>query len=118
VVVPLPTLRRGEVWLTDLGQPVGHEQGYRRPAVIVSASRLNTTSGGLVIVVPFTRTRRPSPLHVEVEPGPSGLSETSYAKVQDVRSISTDRLIKRYGVLPLVTLSEINRILTLLLDLH
>jgi mRNA interferase MazF len=118
VVATLPALRRGDVWLTDLGQPVGHEQGNRRPAVIVSAHRLNATTGGLVIVVPFTRTRRPSPLHVEVEPGSSGLSETSYAKVQDVRSISVDRLIKRYGAIPHPTLNEIGRILTLLLDLH
>jgi mRNA interferase MazF len=118
VVTALRGLRRGEVWLTDLGEPVGHEQGNRRPSVIVSAHRLNTSSGGLVIVVPFTRTRRPSPMHVEVEPGSSGLAETSYAKVQDVRSVSVERLIKRYGAVPAATLNEIGRILTLILDLH
>ena len=118
MVTQLGNLRRGDVWLTDLGEPVGHEQGNRRPAVIVSARRLNASGGGLVIIVPFTRTRRPSSMHVEVEPGYSGLSETSYAKVQDVRSISVERLIKRYGSVPIAGLQEIGRILTLVLDLH
>ena len=118
MVTPLGILRRGDVWLTDLGEPVGHEQGSRRPVVIVSANRLNSTGGGLVIIVPFTRTRRPSPMHVEVEPGYTGLSETSYAKVQDVRSISTERLIKRYGSVPAGAMHDISRMLTRVLDLH
>ncbi|WP_462186821.1 type II toxin-antitoxin system PemK/MazF family toxin [Frankia sp. CcWB2] len=33
--------RRGEVWLVDFGEPIGHEQGLCRPAVVVSADRLN-----------------------------------------------------------------------------
>ena len=32
---------RGEVWMVDLGDPVGHEQGYRRLAVAISADRLH-----------------------------------------------------------------------------
>ncbi|MDQ3421847.1 MAG: type II toxin-antitoxin system PemK/MazF family toxin, partial [Actinomycetota bacterium] len=46
---------RGEIWLVDFGTPIGHEQGYRRPAMIVSADRMNTSKAGLVIVVPLTR---------------------------------------------------------------
>jgi mRNA interferase MazF len=118
MVTPLGGLRRGDVWLADLGEPVGHAQGNRRPAVIVSASRLNMSGGGLVIIVPFTRTRRPSPMHVEVEPGYTGLSETSYAKVQDVRSVSVDRLIKKYGSVSLDSMQDIGRMLTTVLDLH
>ncbi len=47
---------RGEIWLVDFGTPIGHEQGYQLPAMIVSADRMNTSTAGLVIVVPLTRT--------------------------------------------------------------
>lgn len=92
-----PAPRRGDIWLVDFGTPVGHEQGYRRPAVVVSANQMNTSRAGLVIVVPVTRTRRDLPSHIEIEAEGSGLRETSYAKCEDVKSVSHDRLIHRIG---------------------
>jgi mRNA interferase MazF len=50
------TARRGEVWLVDFGNPIGREQAGRRPAVVVSADRLNESLAGVVIVVPCTTT--------------------------------------------------------------
>jgi mRNA interferase MazF len=96
---------------------VGHEQAYRRPAVIVSSDRLNDSRAGLVIVVPVTRTRRGLPSHVEIGPGDSGLAESSYAKTEDVKSISTHRLVRRLGRAQLGSLDDIGRALVLLLEL-
>ncbi len=45
----------------------------------------------------MTRTRRSLPSHIEVEPQGSGLRETSYAKCEDVKSVSQDRLVDRIG---------------------
>src|SRR5664280_2811918 len=53
-----PVARRGEVWLVDFGTPVGHEQGFQRPAVVVSDDRLNGSRAELVIVIPTITTRR------------------------------------------------------------
>lgn len=89
--------RQGDIWLVDFGTPVGHEQGYRRPAVVVSADQMNTSRAGLVIVVPVTRTRRNLPSHIEIEAEGSGLDETSYAKSEDVKSVSHERLVHRIG---------------------
>lgn len=50
-----------------------------------------------MIVVPMTRTRRSLPSHIEVEAEGSGLRETSYAKCEDVKSVSQDRLVDRIG---------------------
>ncbi|HEX2042751.1 MAG TPA: type II toxin-antitoxin system PemK/MazF family toxin [Acidimicrobiales bacterium] len=80
--------RRGEVWVIDIGTPVGHEQAGRRPAVIVSPDLLNQGPSGVVIVVPLTTTRRDLPSHVEIDVGESGLDHVSYAKCEDVKSIS------------------------------
>lgn len=109
--------RRGDVWIVDFGDPIGHEQGYRRPAVVVSADRFNASRAGLVIVVPLTRTPRGLPSHIETEPGTSGLTETSYAKTEDIKSMSTHRLVRHPGRTEPVTLQQVGRALSWLLEL-
>ena len=107
--------RRGELWLVDFGDPVGREQSGRRPAVVVSADRLNGSRAGVVIVVPTTTTHRGLASHVEIEPESSGLDEVSYAKCEDVKSISEQRLIARLGAVSDAVTFEITRILRFLL---
>lgn len=108
---------RAEVWLVDFGEPVGREQAGRRPAVIVSADPLNEGPAGVVIVVPLTTARRELPSHVEIEPGPSGLDEVSYAKCEDLKSISDRRMVRRLGRVGPDGMYEIGRVLKYLLDL-
>ena len=108
---------RGEIWLVDFGEPVGHEQGYRRPAIVVSDDRMNRSRAGLAIVVPLTSTRRDLPSHIEIEPGLSGLRHTSYAKTEDVKSVSTSRLVRRLGILPTDRLNRAEQALRLLMGL-
>ena len=108
---------RGEVWLVDFGEPIGREQSGRRPAVVVSADRLNESRAGVVIVVPITTALRGLRSHVEIEQGGSGLDEISYAKCEDVKSISEQRLIARLGSVDEVVAFEIGRTLRFLLDI-
>jgi len=109
--------QRGEIWTVDFGEPVGHEQGYRRPGVVVSSDRLNASRAGVVVVVPLTRTRRDLPSHVEIAPGDSGLAQASYAKSEDIKSISTERLVRRLGRAQSASLDQIGHALALLLEL-
>lgn len=101
----------------EFGEPVGREQSGRRPAVIVSADPLNDSRAGVVIVVPATTTHRGLPSHVEIEPGTSGLDEVSYAKCEDVKSISEARLIAPLGTVTDAITFEIGRVLGFLLDI-
>jgi mRNA interferase MazF len=110
-------VRRGEIWLVDFGEPVGREQSGRRPAVIVSADQLNTSPAGIVIVVPCTTARRSLPSHVELDRGTTGLDEVSYAKCEDIKAVSEDRLITHLGAAPLDAMDEISRVLRYLLEL-
>lgn len=109
--------RRSEVWLVDFGDPVGREQSGRRPAVIVSADALNESRAGVVVVVPITTAYRGLPSHVEIDPGSSGLDEVSYAKCEDVKSVSEQRLIGRLGAVDEQAMFEAARALRFLLDL-
>lgn len=108
---------RGEVWLVDFGNPVGREQTGRRPAVVVSADSLDESRAGVVLVVPITTTYRGLPSHVEIDRGSSGLDEVSYAKCEDVKSISEQRLIGRLGAVGEEVMFQAARALRFLLDL-
>ena len=109
--------RRGEIWLVDFGDPIGHEAGFRRPALVVSDDSVNRGPAGVVIVVPITSTHRVNPVHVEIEPGESGLDVVSYARCQDVRSLSDARLIGRRGQASVAVMFRVERALGWLLGL-
>lgn len=110
-------MRRGEIWLADLGDPVGHEQALVRPVVLVNAQQWLDSTPPVVAAVPLSRTRRDAVTHVEVEPGLSGLRATSYVRCEDVRSISPRRLERRFGQLDDVTLLRVETLLRRLLAL-
>ncbi len=96
------TLSRGDVVRVDLSVPIGHEAGYERPAVVVSHDRLAAT--GLVVACAITRTPHGWPSHVEVEPAQSGLREVSYVQTEQVRTLSTRRVLAVVGHLDVMAL--------------
>ncbi len=108
---------RGDVWFADLGQTRGHEQAGVRPVVVVSSDLLNRGRSRLVVVVPLTRRERRIPFHVELSPPEGGVQRRSFAKCEDVRSVSHERLISHMGAVSDETLADITRRLCLLLDL-
>jgi mRNA interferase MazF len=105
------------VWLVDFGDPIGREQSGRRPAVVVSSDSLNDSRAGVLIVVPLTATYRGLPSHIEIDRGGSGLDEVSYAKCEDVKSVSEQRLVGRLGAVGDEAIFQIARALRFLLDL-
>ncbi|MGI8536429.1 MAG: type II toxin-antitoxin system PemK/MazF family toxin [Mycobacteriales bacterium] len=107
---------RGDVWLLDLGEPVGHEQGWVRPAVVVSSDRWNRHASTAVLL-PLTRTRHDLPTRVEIEPSPlNGLDATSYARCEDIRGVSEHRLVRRIGVLDPLVMLTVSRTMRLFLE--
>ena len=82
--------RRGEIWLADFDPVLGHEQGRRRPALVISNDQFNNGPAERVVVVPLTTTERERmPLRVLIDPPEGGLRERSWALCEAVRSIST-----------------------------
>lgn len=107
---------RGEVWLVDLNPTRGREQAGTRPAVVVSAEEFNRGPAGLVIIVPMTTRERGIPLHVPLDPPEGGLDRRSFIKCEDVRSVSDQRLVRRFGVLSRETLALVADRLRIVLD--
>lgn len=108
---------RGEIWDVDLNPTLGREQAGRRPALIVSDNGLNSGPRGLVVVLPITGTARGLPTHLPVVPPEGGLLKPSVIMTEQVRSISTARLGRRYGMVSATTMGRVDQILRLVLGL-
>jgi len=113
----LPAPRRGEVWDIDFDPTVGHEQGGRRPGLIVSVDPFNAGPSTLVFAAPMTRTDRGVPAHVPVVPPEGGVSARSLILCDALRSISRQRLVRRRGQVAPATLTAVESWLRLLLRL-
>lgn len=108
--------RRGEIWLLDLGELIGHEQGGQRPALVVSSDEWNGHAA-IVAVLPITRTKHELPTRVEVEATDvNGLAETSCARCEDIRSVSERRLVHRVGVCDGLVMLGVGRVLRTFLE--
>lgn len=115
LLVPDPS--RGDIWLADLDPVRGHEQAGKRPVLVVSVNRFNHGPAGLVIVVPLTSRTKHSSSHVPIEPPEGGVRRSGFAKCEDVRSISADRLKDRWGTVTEATMNAVALRLRVLLGL-
>jgi len=112
---------RGEVWQVDLDPVRGSEADKRRPAVIVSNDRANAAATrlgrGVITIVPVTsNTDKVYPFQVLLSAA-SGLSVASKAQAEQVRSIATQRLVRRIGRVSDGELTELDDALRLHLSL-
>jgi mRNA interferase MazF len=92
-------IERGQVYLASLDPAVGSEQGKVRPVVIVSNNAANSSATrrgrGVVTVVPVTsNVRSLYPFQVLLPQELTGLPAHSKAQAEQVRSISTNRLVR------------------------
>lgn len=108
---------RGDVWYVNLDPVQGHEQGGRRPALVISDDKLNHGPAGLVVVIPITTTDKRIPSHFRVEPPEGGLTSTSFIKCEDIRSISTARLANRAGRVSQATMTQVEELVLILLGM-
>lgn len=83
--------------MVDLEPVVGHEQGGRRPFLLISVNQMNESRAQMTIGVPLTTTNLGSELHVRIDPPGGGLNRISFAMPEKVRSISIGRLQRRLG---------------------
>jgi mRNA interferase MazF len=108
--------RRGDIWQIAFGRPVGHEQAAgRRPGLVLTTDDFHDTGAGIAVIAPLTRSRRDYPWRIAIAPGTSGLHEPSWAAVEHLRSVSTLRLDEYVGAVEIHVMTEVERVLDLLL---
>jgi mRNA interferase MazF len=105
------------VWLAALDPTRGREQAGTRPVVVVSSDAFNRGPGDLVVALPVTTHERRVKLHVPVDAGEGGLLFRSVILCDNLRSVSKERLIRRFGAISPATMEAVEDRLRVLLSL-
>jgi mRNA interferase MazF len=90
--------QRGEIYLAALDPALGHEIKKTRPAVVLQ-NDVSNRYGLTTIVAAITSkvSTPPYPNEVVIEPDGTGLEITSTIRLDQVRTVDRQRLIKRLG---------------------
>lgn len=113
----MTNVRTGEIWLAELDPTVGHEQGGRRPVVVVSSNGLHALPINMAVVVPLTSHDRGLVTQPRISGSRSGLRQTAFARPEDMRAIDAGRLRRRLGEASDKDLAEVRKVMRYFLDL-
>ena len=106
----------GDVLLADLDPVAGHEQGGRRPVLVLSGPSYNELRNEQLIVAAITSRQRGLPFHIRVGTD-SGLRTPSWVQSESVRAISVQRVAGQVGRARPETVAEVrNRVINFLRD--
>ena len=105
---------RGDLIWIEMGEPAGHEQGGRRPALVISPLNYNSRSS-LAVVCPVTSSARPWPFKVEL---PDDAAVRGHVIVDQIRAIDpAARYAKFAGTLDADTMEAVTEKLMILTGL-
>ncbi len=111
-------MNRGEIWLINLDPTVGAEIKKTRPVVVVSSNAIGILP--LRVVVPLTDWKNhysQAAWMVKINPNANnGLSKDSAADTFQIRSVSTNRFIRKMGVIEYEQLNQIVRSIVLVVE--
>jgi len=97
---------RGEIRWADLSPARGHEQSGLRPVLILSHDVFNERSGTAIVIAITSQPQRAGfPLTLELETG--DLPKRSWAKIGQVRTLSSERIGELVGKLSPEELAQV-----------
>jgi mRNA interferase MazF len=110
--------RRGEIYVTALDPALGHEIKKTRPALVIQNDVTNLY-GQTTIVAAITSkvSTPPYPNEVVVEPHGTGLEITSTIRLDQIRTVDRQRLIKRLGRVDATIMRKVDEAITISLGL-
>ncbi len=112
------TIQKGDIFFADLGETVGSEQSGIRPVLVIQNDVGNKFSP-TVIITPLTSKPKKltQPTHVAIGKR-FGLSEYSYALLEQIRTIDRARILDYVGHADEDMMSRIDRALRVSLNLE
>ena len=112
-------VRRGELHLVAFDPTIGHEIQKTRPALVIQNDVGNRYSPLTIVAAITSRVpAEPFPVEVTVEPTKSnGLTVRSAIRLDQVRTIDRQRLIKRLGKLDPASMRRVDEAIKISLGL-
>ena len=108
-------IKRGQIYTADLNPIVGSEQGGIRPVVIIQNNVGNQYSSTVIVAAITSKTKKDLPVHVKLND--CGLPKTSYALLEQIRTIDKSRLIEYCGEVSDKKMNEIIEALRVSIDI-
>lgn len=110
-------MKRGKIYYANLSPTVGSEIDKSRPVLVVSNDANNRAANTVTILPNTSNITRVYPFEVLLNPDDSGLSKSSKVQVQQIRTISKQRITSdAVGSLNEETMQFVNIALKLHLD--
>lgn len=100
-------VKRGEIWLADLGQNEGSEQRGERPVLIIQNDVGNEYSPTVIVASLTDATKRWMPTHHHLDTK-YGLKKCSVVLLEQIRTIDKSKLFKKVSVLPGAVMADID----------
>jgi len=104
-------IRRGEIYLVNFDPGRGSEQRGIRPAVVIQNDRGNEFSAKTIVASMSARSGPNYPFRVAISSRESGLSENSEILLDQILTVTQDRLGRRLGQLATSVMEEIDQAL-------
>lgn len=113
------TIRRGQIYWLDFGQPQGSGPAFERPAVVVQDNLFNKTNIKTVIVAVITSNLRLAEMdgNVLIMPRRNGVSTPSVINLTQLYTVDKAELVELIGVVTRSEMEQINKGLRLVLSL-
>ena len=111
-------IKRGEVYLADLSDASGSEQGKVRPVVIIQNNRGNKYSPTIIVAAITAKLGKTHmPTHVDLPAKYCNLERDSMVLLEQLRTIDKSRLSKKVTTLDKNFMQEVNKALMISLGL-
>ena len=110
--------QRGEIYLTALDPALGHEIKKTRPALVIQ-NDITNRFGMTTIVAAITSkvSTPPYPNETILHPGTSGLEVVSTVRLDQIRTVDRQRLVKRLGRVDDSTMAKVDEAIKISLGL-
>ena len=103
-------IKHGEVILVDFNPIKGAEISKIRPCIVVSRNILNQYSPLLVVIPLTSNVKKKLPFHLLIKKNKqNGLSKTSKALPEQIKSIDKIRFVKKLGKLEPASMKKLDQ---------
>ena len=110
--------RRGEIYLTALDPALGHEIKKTRPALVIQNDVTNRFGMTTIVAAITSRVSDPPyPNEVVIQPSTSGLPVASTIRLDQIRTVDRQRLIRKLGKADDAIMSRIDDAISISLGL-
>lgn len=88
-------MRKGDIYMANLGEDEGSLQAGLRPVIIVSNNAANEHSPVITVIPMTTKKKKRLPTHVYIQD--CGLPKPSLALAEQITSINKSKMIEKMG---------------------